>query len=241
MNKEKKGAEEKKPIMSSIIIAVAVILLGFLLIRNASVDNKKLASDNNSGASNAPTVNNIKTITVDDHIRGNVDAPIKIIEFSDTECPFCKVFHLTMRQAVGEYSNQVVWAYRHFPLEAIHPKARKEAEALECAAELGGKEMFWIYLDKLFEVTPSNNQLELEKLNEIAEEVGLDKEKFKICHTSGKYALRVGENIREGLNIGITGTPYTVIITPNGKKIEIRGAQPYKEVKAAIEAALKEK
>src|SRR3989344_5485116 len=101
--------------------------------------------------------------------------PIAIVEYSDLECPFCKTFQKTLHQIMDEYgeSGKVAWVYRHFPLAQLHTKAAKEAEATECAAELGGNAAFWKYADRLFEVTPSNNNLELSQLPVIAAEVGL--------------------------------------------------------------------
>jgi len=101
------------------------------------------------------------------------NAPVKIVEFSDTECPFCKRFHTTMQQVVKDSNGQVAWVYRHFPLDQLHSKARKEAEATECAAELGGNEKFWAYLNRLMEVTPANDGLDLAELPVIAAYVGL--------------------------------------------------------------------
>src|SRR3989344_4437991 len=79
----------------------------------------------------------MKPIAADDHVRGNPNAPVKIVEYSDTECPFCKAFHATLQEASEEYGDDVAWVYRHFPLDQLHTKARKEAVALECAAEQG--------------------------------------------------------------------------------------------------------
>lgn len=103
---------------------------------------------------------NVRKVDDSDHLRGDPKASVKVVEFSDLECPFCKRFHLTMQQLMEGYSGKVAWVYRHFPLDSLHPKARKEAEASECAAELGGNDGFWAYIDKLFEITPSNNGLD---------------------------------------------------------------------------------
>lgn len=101
-------------------------------------------------------------VTEKDHISGNPQAELMLVEYSDPECPFCKRFHETMMQVMKEYGTQgkVAWIYRHFPLDAIHSKARKEAEAIECAGELGGNDKLWAYLNKLEEITPANNQLD---------------------------------------------------------------------------------
>lgn len=85
-----------------------------------------------------------------DHIIGSKDAEIIIIEYSDTECPFCKRFHDVMHQTIDAYNGKVAWVYRHFPLTSIHPLAESGAIATECAATLGGNDMFWKYLDALF-------------------------------------------------------------------------------------------
>lgn len=104
----------------------------------------------------------LEPVTEKDHVYGNPQAELLIIEYSDPECPFCKRFHETMTQVMKEYGDagKVAWVYRHFPLDSIHSKARHEAEAIECAGELGGNEKFWAYLNKLMEITPSNNQLD---------------------------------------------------------------------------------
>ncbi|MCK9352115.1 MAG: thioredoxin domain-containing protein [Candidatus Paceibacterota bacterium] len=109
---------------------------------------------------------NIPPVTANDRITGNIDAPIKIVDYSDTECPFCKRFHQTMLDIMKEYgaSGKVAWVYRHFPLDGLHQKARYEAEAAECAFEQGGNTKFWEYLDLMFKVTPSNDGLDVEFL-----------------------------------------------------------------------------
>lgn len=183
----------------------------------------------------------IKPVTASDHIRGSIDAPVKIVEFSDLECPFCARFHPTLQQIVEEYNGQVAWIYRHFPLDTLHAKARKEAEATECAAELGGNDGFWAYLDRLFEVTPSNDRLDLTLLPQIAEDVGLDRAQFESCLARGTYAGHIEDDYQDAVASGGTGTPYTVVIAPNGKKFPVSGAQSFESIKAIIDLALQEK
>lgn len=95
-----------------------------------------------------------------DYILGDKNAEVIIYEYSDTECPFCKRFHATMHEIMSANQGKVAWVYRHFPLDSIHPKTRKEAEAVLCAGELGGNTAFWKYLDTIFEITPANNGLD---------------------------------------------------------------------------------
>lgn len=169
-----------------------------------------------------------------DHILGSKDAKVTLIEYSDFECPFCKNFFATVKQVEKDYPKNVRIVYRHFPL-SFHQNAAKEAEASECAAELGGNDAFWKYHDKIFTETTSNGTgFALDRLAPAAKEIGLDEKKFKTCLDSGKYAAKVSQQMQEGSTAGVNGTPATFI---NGKLTS--GAVPYASIKAAIDAELK--
>ena len=190
---------------------------------------------------------NVKQVDSQDHILGNPKAAVRLVEYSDFECPFCKHFHPVVKQIMDEYGKdgRVAVVYRHFPLDSLHPKARKEAQASECANELGGNEAFWAYADKIFAVTPSNNNLDLSLLPKLAEEIGLDRAKFEDClkgdAKGGKYAGHIEADVQNAMAAGGTGTPYSIVIAANGKTFPINGAQPYEVVKSAIDLALAEK
>ena len=200
--------------------------------------------DNKQGIAAAPQVNKnveLDPVTDKDHILGNPKAKVTIVEYSDTECPFCKVFHKTMNQIMNEYGNdgQVAWVYRQFPIAGLHPNAHKESEATECANKLGGNTKFWEYLNRLLEITPSNNGLDLAKLPEIAKEVGLDVAAFNTCLSNGETAKIVDDGIASAAKAGAQGTPYSLIVV-GGKIVgSINGAQPYETVKAQIDGLLK--
>lgn len=189
----------------------------------------------------APAARGMRAVDATDHIRGNPDAALLIVEFSDLECPFCRDFHPTMLRIMEEYgkSGKVSWVYRHFPLAQIHPKAQKEAEATECAAELGGNAKFWEYTDRVFEITPSNNNLDRAELPAIAERVGLDRKAFEACLASGRHAARVARDYDDGLASGIDGTPFSVMVAKDGGKTVVRGAQSYAVLKQTIDEMLK--
>lgn len=221
----------------SIIIA-GVIIAGAVYFSKSKNPEAGLRNQNNQQAQEENDWP--RKISASDHILGSPDASVKIIEFSDTECPFCQSLHPTLKKVMDNYgkSGQVAWVYRHFPIDSIHSKARKEAEATECAAELGGNQKFWEYLDRLFEITPANNGLDPKQLPEIAAYVGLDKVKFEQCLASGKYAERVQSDLADGLNVGVRGTPYNVLISGSKKEI-IGGADSYKAFEVTIEKLLK--
>ena len=182
---------------------------------------------------------NLVSVTEKDHIIGDRNAELVIIEYSDTECPFCKTFHKTMKEVVQNYDGKVAWVYRHFPIAQLHSKASKEAEATECAAELGGNQAFWKYLDKIFETTNSNNSLDPNELPKIATAIGLDGNAFNACLSSSRYAELVKKSVEEAIKAGALGTPYSVIVTRDGQKILINGAEPLTMIKAKIDGLLK--
>lgn len=176
-----------------------------------------------------------------DHIFGNPDAEITLIEYSDFECPFCKRFHPTAKKIVEVYEGKVNWVYRHFPLGFHNPLAQKEAEATECANELGGNDIFWKYADLIYERTNSNgNGLPVTSLAPLAQEIGLDEEKFTECLESGRYTERVQEDFQEGSKIGITGTPGNIFLhNKTGETVLKSGAYPFDELKIIIDKMLK--
>lgn len=222
-------------------IIVAGIIIGLSVIYAVGQNNS------NSGEpayveedlEDAGSVDGLRAIDGTDHILGNVDAPVKVVEFSDPECPFCKRFHFTMKQVIKDYDGQVAWVYRHFPLTALHDKAQAESEAIECAAEVGGNVKFWAYVDRLMEVTPSNDGLEDSELGKIAAYVGLDAVKFSECRKSGRTAARVNRDAEDASASGGRGTPYSVVVGRDGKKYPVSGAYPLDDVKKIIDKALR--
>ena len=177
-------------------------------------------------------------VTEKDHLRGPLDAPVKIGEYSDFECPFCKRFHETMKQLKTDYGDKVTWVYRHFPLLSLHTQALKEAEAAECVADLGGNDAFWKFTDKIYEVSPGNDGLDLKTVPDLAASVGVDKAKFQECWDSGKYTEGVKAQYQDAITAGAQGTPFNVIIGPDGKTTPLAGAYPIESFKQIIDPML---
>ena len=238
---------EKQETNGSIIITTPIaILISGVLIAGAiffTGDINKISGTKTKTDKKTEEIINIQPINKQDHIRGNFNAPIKIVEFSDTECPFCKIFHSTMNQVMADYmeSGEIAWIYRHYPLENLHRNAKVEAIATECAGGLGGNNMFWAYLDKIFETTKSNDGLDLDLLPQIAEELGLDRNEFQNCLNEEKHNDKVEADANDAILAGANGTPYSVLITSDGKMIALPGAQSYVSIKSAINLALQNK
>lgn len=244
MTEHKEHVTNKTTSTEGVLTMPMAVLLAGALIAGAVVwsgsDGRNAApTDTTAEAS----LDEMRPITKDDHIRGDINAPIKIVEYSDTECPFCKRFHSTMRQVIDEYgaSGKVAWVYRHLPLDQLHSKARKESVAIECAGDQGGNDAFWAYTDRLYEITPANNGLDLAELPKIAAFVGLDVAKFNTCLASGKFDKRIEDDAQNAYATGGNGTPWSIVVSKNGKKYPLNGALPYESVKQLIELALQDK
>ncbi len=242
---------ESNPTKTSLSVPMAIVVAGVLVSgavffsRGSANEGKGLTREplkmpETAAVAGAPALSALRPVGATDHIRGNPDAPVLVIEYSDTECPFCKRFHETMREVIADYgkSGKVAWVYRHFPLAQLHSKALHEAEATECAAEIGGNNGFWNYLDELMRVTPSNDGLEPSELPKIAARVGLDRVAFESCLASGTRQARVADDYANAVATGGTGTPWSIVVGKGGERVVINGAQPYTAVKETIDKLL---
>jgi len=230
---------EKLTLPMSIILAGLLIGGGIYLNGKITRDNPTVSQKQQLASKNLSDT--VRPIDANDHILGSPKARILVIEYSDTECPFCKNFHNTMLSIMKEYGKdeKVAWIYRHYPIAELHSKAQKEAEALECAANIGGNSKFWEYANRLYEITPSNNGLDEKELTNIATTVGLSSTAFNTCLNSGEFSSRVSFDIQNAKEIGIAGTPYSVVIdTKNNEYYPIEGAYPYTQVKSIIDLIL---
>ena len=180
-------------------------------------------------------------VTAEDHILGNPNAPIVIVEYSDFDCPFCKNFHMTMKQIMDDYGadGKVAWVYRHFPLEQLHPSAPHIAAASECVAKLGGNESFWKFADLIFEERETNQPTNTARLGEFAQTAGVDEAAFNACVQNKETTDLVEADFVDGLKAGAKGTPYSVIQVA-GQELVINGAQPYEYVKQNLASILEQ-
>lgn len=234
-------------IPGAIIIAAAIIAVALIYISHP----QKAATVAPTSPSSSTEIN-LPAVTAADHILGNPNASLKIVEYSDPSCPFCKMFNPTMVKIMDEYgpSGNVAWVYREFPLDqpdesgnVLHPNAGQEAQAMECAAEVGGNDKFWAYEEEWYSVIPDDgadrsSSDDLAQIKRVASDVGLDATAFGNCLSSGKTKAAIQKQYLDAINAGASGTPYSIIVTPSGSKIPLVGAQPYSAVKAAIDTLL---
>jgi protein-disulfide isomerase len=186
----------------------------------------------------------VESISLDGAItKGKQGAPVRMVEFSDFQCPFCKRhFDNTLEQIEKEYvsTGKVQYVYKHYPLD-FHPNAKSAAVAAECANEQG---KFWEYHDVLFE---KQTEWETQDANAsattfktFATDLKLDTNKFNSCLDANKYEEKVDKELQEGSTYGVSGTPTFYIGNEQQGYTPIVGAQPFTTIKQTIDQLLPE-
>lgn len=234
---EKSATSPQLSVPAAIVVA-GLIIAGAILISNGSgipgSQTQRAGTGLPTQPPGSPQLGNGNAPTVDvsgddDPSKGDVNAPVVMIEFSDFQCPFCKRFYdETLSQVEEKYikTGKVRLVFRDFPL-AFHENAAKAAEAAECADEQG---KFWEIHDTIFE---NQAAITVPDLKRYAGTLGLNTSQFDSCLDSGKYAEEVKKDFDEGTAAGVSGTPSFFI---NGKLLV--GAQPFSAFEQIIEAEL---
>ncbi len=244
-----------KGIVAAIAIATFIggYSLGALDSSDSGISNeelKEILSDIKAApapqpaqAPSQPSAPAIIMVSIDDDpVKGDPNAPVTIIEFSDFQCPFCSRFYQqTLPQIERDYidTGKVKFVYRDLPIDSLHPNARPAHIAAECADEQG---KFWDYHDVLFEKQSEWNRLtaaDLQStLTQYASDLGLQSSAFENCLKSEKIADEVNRDALDAASVGATGTPAFYIGTEKDGFIKLSGAQPYPNFQAAIDAQL---
>ncbi len=233
-------------VTGGVMFAAAFIVLLVMMVKGTSFGSTTTANSNTNktadtvtaaAAQEAGTVlpsGKVDTTSLR-NIRGEGD--YTIVSYSDLECPFCKRFHETMLQIMTDYSGKVRWSFKQLPLESLHSKAPREANATECAADQG---KFWEYYDLVMERTNSNNSLADDELFTIADDLGLDRTTFDDCLENQTNNDRIVADSNEAASFGGQGTPFSVIIDKDGNVVDtIAGAQPYDSIAQSLDALVK--
>lgn len=174
----------------------------------------------------------VKVDTKGAYAIGPDNAPIKLVEFTDYECPFCGRARATVNQILSTYGDKVQYVIRDFPL-SFHQNSMKAHEAAYCAGDQD-ESKYWEMNTHLF---ANQRGLQMPKLKDYAKQIGLDETTFDACMASNKFQSRVQGNQAAGAAAGVSGTPAFFV---NG--ISLSGARPFAEFQKIIdqELALKE-
>ncbi|MFP4474152.1 MAG: thioredoxin domain-containing protein [Desulfatibacillaceae bacterium] len=157
---------------------------------------------------------------------GPEDAAVFVVEFSDYLCPACRKAHQVARSAKETFGDQIRWIYKDFPLEDLHPGARKLARAAHCAGDQGA---FWEFQDRMFATDRTGD----DHLVQVAADLGLDGDEFRKCLESGQHGQRVEQDIEDGTDAGVTATPTFFV---NGRLL--KGALPEEKFAEVIREEL---
>ena len=218
-------------------IPIAIIITGALIAGAIIFSSGGSASAGNVSGS-APSGHqrvggNFRLPDDTDHVRGNPNAAVAIVEFSDFECPFCARLHPSLKRIVEE-NDDVKWVYRHFPLSQIHSSALGSAIASECVAKLAGNDAFWQFADTAFE---NQHQLGNDFYEATASSLGIDVSAFRTCLKDRSIASNVQKDGTEAVQSGGRGTPFAVVITANGQLAPFSGALPYEQLVGLVDQA----
>lgn len=229
--------QQRKREQRNRIITIVVIVVGALLVASALI------------YPNLKPVGEIATATTShprpmpsDNALGDPNAPIKIEEFSDFQCPYCQKFYLdTEAQLISSYvtTGKVYFVYRSFGY-FIGQESGNAAMAAYCA---GDQNKFWEMHDILFANHTGENVGDFtdRRITAFAESIGLDMTAFNSCYTSGKYSNRIQQDFNDGSAYGVQATPSFVLsYQVNGQTQTklISGAQPFSEFQSQIDAIL---
>nr|NGX27781.1 Disulfide bond formation protein D [Chlamydiota bacterium] len=183
-----------------------------------------------------------KVFIDDDPVKGNPNAPVTVVEFSDFQCPFCsRFFQQTLPLLEENYidTGKIKFVYKDLPLDSLHPNARATHIAAECADE---QDKFWEYHDVLFQsqaewqsLASSNLQ---STLSQYATDLDLQVASFESCMQSQDISNEVNKDILEAARYGATGTPTFFIGNENDGFIKLIGAQPFSVFKNIIDSQL---
>ena len=247
-----------------VAIATATFFAGFLLASSNQATNSDLvlgsewedlkarlevqidnleqntATTQQSLQPSTPTI--VQVSLDDDPVKGDPDAPVTIVEFSDFECPFCfRFFDQTLPLIQEDYidTGKVKLVYRDLPIDSIHPNTRPTHIAAECADEQG---MFWEYHDILFENQAEWNKLgaaDLDsQLKQYATILELQSTSFDQCLLSQDIADEVQADVLQAVSYSANGTPTFFIGNEQDGFVKVVGAQPYQVFQNIIDSQL---
>lgn len=228
--KEKRITTPEMVLLGSLLISLSILGHG-ILVRNGTPDA-------------SPTFFAGKAPGENEYVSGPRDNKVFLIEYSDTECPYCLSLYPTLDLLQQQYKDKITFIYRHFPLTNIHPGAFPEAVAITCAGNIGGEKSYYDYMNAMLSYKYNRNVTtisEAERLS-FATNLGINTTAFTACLQSQDVANTVEASIADGVKAGVKGTPATYVVTKTRKGYEVvamlDGAQPYDLFKAALDEAL---
>ena len=236
---------ENKSYAVPVVVAVAIIIIVsaiFFYKPSINADSQVAALVESLNPLLQPaediSLDSFRELDNSDKIWGDSNAPIKLVIYSDLECPACAWFHGQLKD-LSDYVDEgtIAVAFRHLPLESIHLNAKSLAIAAECADSIGGNEKFWQFIDFIFS---ANEKDSVNLINDAAKVVGLETTKIEGCLIKEEALAVVTSHSLEAVTLGAQGTPFMILSGPNGLRLPIFGGRETNNLKAAIDLILKD-
>lgn len=213
----------------------AIIIITGLVIATAvytiTSENYRPPITNKTQTHQISGADKILPVNIADHILGNPNAPIKIVEYADFSCSYCAQYQQTLHRIINNYgpTGNIAWVFREFPLPS-HPNAFQEAQTAQCVAKIAGNDVFWKFADILF----ANQPIKETQLGEYVSQAGADPTKVALCVSSKVTNRRILAQRKNAEAIGANGIPYTVILTSKGIQMSFISAAPYSYLQQQI-------
>lgn len=156
-------------------------------------------------------------------IYGSKDAIVTVIEYGDIECPFCQAYHGEIQDLVDLSGDTINWTFKHFPLSSHNPVALEESSAVYCSSKSYGNRTGWMVLDAMYKATRGNGK-GVGDIYSFLPTIGISPERIQSCMDSEDTLSAIKQDFDEGVELGISETPSTVIINnATGQKKLVRG------------------
>ena len=211
------------------IIVAGVLIAGAIIFVNLRA-GPALAEANPSG--DLPANAAVPPPSASDHIIGDPNAPVVLIEYLDFQCYYCMQVHPTLKRIVDESKGQIAWVMRNLPLDSLHPEARPAALAAECIAEQKGNDGWWAFADDMFS---SQDNMGTPRYLALAQKAGVNMAQYLSCTSTKKYNDKLDAQSGEAYAAGGQGTPFTIVYG-NGASVPVSEALPYAQFSSVIKA-----
>ncbi len=223
----------------------SAILIGSVIISVSIVIGLTLSGSRGNAMIDPDKIFQGRAFASNEMLMGKASDDVIFLEYSDTECPFCKMFNNDVTLKIKEnYKGKIGFAYRKYPLP-MHPQATTQSLAAFCARDQGGVEMYERYNQETFARTKSNNGMADGETIRIANDLKLDMNKFNTCVNASSTKSILAADIADGVSAGVEGTPYSMVLIKRGSDYQIlariNGARDYAYVSRAIDQAIKYK
>lgn len=221
---------------STWLIPVAIVFVGVIL----AITTYNVSRHTNVTKDGDPSA--MRPVTSSDHLLGNPVAPVLLVEYADIDSAYAKDFQNTMVQVMKDYGDEgnVAWVFRHFPLIGQDPYSEQHAEAAECASAQtpNSSRMFFDFITALQAATPGQGQFNPSDYPALVASLGLSEKDFELCLQNKTYQKHIAEDYQNGMDIGASGSPFSILLVKGQKPVVISGSLPYATVKKILDKSI---